>query len=152
MTPPIAWLPYSVDCAPRRISIRPVPAASRLSKNTPPAVDHGSVSWTPSISRTVSSLPAPRMNTEVSWPTPPLRWKLTPGTVASRSAIAVCWLSRIVAASITVIELPIRLMGTGLRVAVTTISSSAVSVSAATEETIDTVESTTPAVAQVMRV
>ncbi len=85
MTPPIAWLPHSTDCAPRSTSMRAMLPTSRLPKLNPPPGDDGSFSFTPSISATVWSLSAPRMLTPVVVPGPPLRVTVTPGVWRSRS-------------------------------------------------------------------
>ena len=103
----------------------------RFWKSKPPPVEEGSFSCTPSINTTVWSLSAPRMKTDVGWPTPPLRARVMPGVRTSRSAMPADCDSWIAAASITVTELPTLERGSGARLATTTTSSRPSSVVAA---------------------
>ena len=122
-TPPIAWLPHSTDEGPRSTSIRSMLPTSRLPKLKPPPGEEGSFSFTPSISATVWSLSAPRMNTEVAAPVEPLRVIVTPGTVRSRSPTVSLWRRSISSSPSTVTVWPTRDSGSAVRPAVTTIRS-----------------------------
>src|SRR5215469_10788157 len=62
------------------------------------------------------------MNTDVGWPTPPVREMVIPGVWARRSDMTTAWLCRMSARSSTVTELPIRSRGVGARLATTTTS------------------------------
>ena len=125
-TPPIAWLPQITDWDPRTTSIRAMLPVSRLPKLKPPPGEDGSFSRMPSISATVWSASAPRMLTPVDVPMPPLRAKVTPGTVRSRSTTALLFRVSISSVAITVTDSPTSLSARGARLAVTTMSRSAV--------------------------
>ena len=75
---------------------------------------------TPSISTSVWLLSAPRMNTEVGWPGPPVRATSTPAWKRSRSAASFAALRSMVARSITMTGASTSSSGIGTRVAVTT--------------------------------
>lgn len=74
------------------------------------------------------------MRRAVEPPTPPLREKLTPGVVLSRSETTVTWVDLISAGVTTVIDWPTRSTGWGDRVAVTTSSPTSVGASSAKAE------------------
>ena len=97
----------------------------RFPKLKPPPGDDGSLSFTPSMSATVWSLSAPRMNTDVVVPMPPLRVKVMPGTLRNRSTTVSLWRRRIASASMTETDCPTSDSGCSVRVAVMTTASSA---------------------------
>ncbi|MNP17968.1 hypothetical protein D3C76_1104200 [compost metagenome] len=78
---------------------------------------------TPSISTSTWSDSAPRMNSVVFLPGPPLLLRVTPGTLRSNSGTDCAWLRSISSRSITLVEARLARTGRSLRVAVTTCSS-----------------------------
>jgi len=82
-TPPMASEPYRLDRLPRTISMR-----STLSRLTPPRTAKPPIavfSRMPSTSTSTCALPAPRANSEVWLPGPPVRVNCRPGCRASSS-------------------------------------------------------------------
>jgi hypothetical protein len=80
----------------------------------------GSFSFTPSTRVTVWSDSAPRMNTDVVSPGPPLRATVTPGVRSRMSLRLVSWSCWICGPVSTVTDWPTWLAGMTVRLAVTT--------------------------------
>jgi hypothetical protein len=131
ITPPIASEPQSIDCGPRKTSIRAMSSAYNCVKSNPPLVAVGSVSRMPSITTTLWLGSAPRIRKLVTWPNPPVRATLIPGIVTSTSLSATGCRWSSAGWSITVTVELTRSASTGVRSAETTMLSDATASSSA---------------------
>ena len=128
-TPPIASLPQSAERGPLTTSMRSTMSGVTFCSAGKPMVP--GLMRTPSISTSVWLLSAPRMNTEVGWPGPPVRATSTPAWKRSRSAASFAALRSMVARSITMTGASTSSSGIGTRVAVTTTAGTGAVLSAA---------------------
>ena len=124
ITPPMASAPYRLECGPRTISIRSINSTGRSCSAGRPAV--AEPMRTPSTSTSNWLDPAPRRNSEVCLPRPPMLVRLMPARPDSSCCSEVAWLRSISARPITWAGDRLSRSAISVRVAVTSTSSSSV--------------------------
>ena len=102
--------------------MRSTSASTMVEKSNSRPVDEGSLTRMPSTSTSVWRTSPPRKDTVWIWPGPPFWVTVTPGDWRRRSATSRALDFAISSAEMTVIALPSRWIGWGVRVAVTTTS------------------------------